>query len=189
MDINELLKQKNMSKYQLSKKSGVPYTTINDICHNKVELPKCSAATVFKLSKTLDIPMESFVAPAIEYRPSFENFKSNVCHRVKEMGDFDFLIDTVKSNNIRSFFDKQWYPESLYLLAMVDYLSRENELPVCSEYDDLRRARLSETLYPAGIHMMCSALQSDEPKKESWEEAIPEFKRFNIVESEVRNVI
>ena len=72
---------------------------------------------------------------------------------------------------------------------MVDYLSRENNLPVCGEYNDLRKAKLSDTLYPAGIHMMCSAFQSDEPKKESWEEAIPEFKRFNIVESEVRNVI
>ena len=71
---------------------------------------------------------------------------------------------------------------------MVDYLSRENELPVCSEYNDLRVATLSETLYPVGIHVMCSALKSDAPKKESWETAIPEFKRFNIVENEVCNV-
>jgi len=188
MNINELLNQKKISKYQLSKKSGVPYTTINDICRNKVEIPNCSAATIYKLSRALDISMEDFVADSMEYRPSFENFKSNICHQIKEMGDFDFLIDTVKSNNIRNYFDKKWYPESLYMLAMVDYLSRENDLPICSEYDDLRKATLSETLYPAGVHMMCSALKSDNPKKESWEEAIPEFKRFNIVESEVRNV-
>ena len=35
MSINELLKEKKMSKYQLAKKSGVPQTTIIDICSNK----------------------------------------------------------------------------------------------------------------------------------------------------------
>ena len=189
MDINELLKQKNMSKYQLSKKSGVPYTTVNDICHNKVEIPKCSAATIYKLSKALDISMEEFVADSMEYRPSFENFKSTICHMVKDMGDLDFIIDTLKSDKIRKLFQKRWYPESLYLLAMVDYLSRENDLPVCNEYNDLRRAKLDKIIYPAGIIVMCVLSKSDEPKKESWEEAIPEFKRFNIVENEIRNVV
>ena len=139
----------------------MPYTTINDICHEKVTIPKCSAATVYKLSKALDIPMESFVAAAMEYCPAFKNVKSNVFHQVKEMGDSDFLIDTIKSDNIRRYYNKQWYPESLYPLAMVDYLSRENELPVCTEYDFLRRAKLSNTLHPTSVHMMCSALKSD----------------------------
>ena len=189
MNINDILQQRRMSKYQLSKESGIPYTTINDICRNKVTIPKCSAATVYKLSKALDIPMESFIAAAMEQRPSFEAFKSNVCHTVKEMGDLDFLAHTIRSNDIRRYFDKRWYPESLYLLAMVDYLSRENNLPLCSAYDDLRRAKLQEVLYPAGVHMMCAALKQDTPKQESWDAAIPEFKRFNIVENEVRNVI
>ena len=61
-------------------------------------------------------------------------------------------------------------------------------MPACAEYNDLRRAKLSDILYPAGIHMMCSALKNDEPKKTSIKAAIPEFMRFNIVENEVRNV-
>ena len=32
MTINELLREKKISKYRLSRLSGVPYTTINDIC-------------------------------------------------------------------------------------------------------------------------------------------------------------
>jgi len=189
MDINRILQQKNMSKYQFSKKSGIPYATINDICHGKVSIPKCSAATVFKLSKALNISMESLVADALEHRPNFETFKSNVCHMVKEMGDLDFLIHTVKSNDIRRYFDKHWYPESLYLLAMVDYLSRENDLPICSEYSDLRQSKLREPLYPASVYTICSALKQDTPKQDSWDAAIPEFRRFNIVEGEVRNVV
>ena len=61
MNINNLLKQKNITKYRLSKNSGVPHTTINDICNNRVSIEKCSAETLYKLSKALDVPMESLV--------------------------------------------------------------------------------------------------------------------------------
>lgn len=57
----------------------------------------------------------------MEKRCSFELFKSNVCHRLKEQGDIDFLIETLKEDMIRQYYDKKWYPESFYLLAMVDY--------------------------------------------------------------------
>ena len=189
MDINKLLEQQNITKYKLSKMSGVPFTTISEITTGKSNIKNCTAETLYKLAKALDVSMESLLADAMEYRADFEIFKSNVCHKVKELGDLDFLIDTVKSDHIRFYFNKQWYPESLYLLAMVDYLSRENNLPACAEYNDLRKTKLSDPLYPAGIHMMCSALKSDEPKNTSIKAAIPEFMRFNIVENEVRNVI
>ena len=74
----------------------------------------------------------------MEKRCSFELFKSNVCHRLKEQGDIDFLIETLKEDMIRQYYDKKWYPESFYLLAMVDYISRENNVPICNDYDDLR---------------------------------------------------
>ena len=123
----------------------------------------------------------------MEYRSSFENFKSNVCHTVKAKGDMSFIIDALESGEIRRLYEKQWYPEALYLLAMVDYLSRVNDLPLCSEYGDIRRGKLAETVYPAGIIVMSAASGSEQPKIDSWRDAIPEFKRFNIVENEVRN--
>ena len=178
-----------MTKYRLSKISGVPYTTINDICNGKVKIEKCAVDTVYKLSKTLNITMEAFIEDAVEYRSSFETFKSNVCHQVNDMGDMDFIIDTLETNRIRSYYDRQWYPESLYLLAMVDYLSRENGLPLCEDYRDIRSARLQTVIYPSSILALCAATKSERPKEESLEAAIPEFMRFNIVESEVRDVV
>ena len=50
----------------------------------------------------------------MEKRCSFELFKSNVCHRLKEQGDIDFLIETLKEDMIRQYYDKKWYPESFY---------------------------------------------------------------------------
>jgi len=188
MIINDLIKDKNITKYRLAKTSGIPHTTVIDICSGKTKIEKCSADTLYKLAKALNVPMEELIADSMEYRQSFETFKSNICHMVKDMGDMDFIIDTLENDKIRKLYQKRWYPESLYLLAMVDYLSRENDMPLCSDYNDIRASRLKETLYPAGILTMCAALKSDLPKAESRNEAIPEFMRFNIVESEVRNV-
>lgn len=58
MVIESLLQKRNMTKYRLSVKSGVPYATLNDICSGKTKLEKCSAETVYKLAKALDVPME-----------------------------------------------------------------------------------------------------------------------------------
>lgn len=125
----------------------------------------------------------------MEYRMSFETFKSNVCHRVKDNGDITFIIDTLESNEIRTLFERKWYPEALYLLAMVDYLSRENDVPLCTNYNDIRAAKLQTPVFPASVIVASAAMKSDRLRQESVAAAIPEFMRFNIVESDVRNVV
>lgn len=188
MNINNLLAQENMTKYQLSKRSGVPYTTINDICNNRVKIEKCSAETLYRISKVLNVSIEDLVENAMEYRNSFETFKSNVCHMVKDMGDLDFIINTLENDSVRKYFDKNWYPESLYLLAMLDYLCRENGLPLCTNYNDIRSTKLERPIFPSSIVAVSAFSNSNKPKIDSLNDSIYEFKRFNIVENEVRNV-
>lgn len=72
---------------------------------------------------------------------------------------------------------------------MLDYLSRLHDLPQCSDYDDLRCCKLEKTVYPASVMAMSLAAGNDEALKQAEREAIPEFMRFNIVESEVRDVV
>ena len=189
MTIQSIMNDRKMSVYALAKKSGVPYATCNDIVNGKAQLAKCSAETVYRLAHALDVSMEEILAPCFVKRCSFENFKSNVCHRVKESGDIDFIIDTLESRDIRAYYDRKWYPESLYLLAMLDYLSRENDIPLCEEYDDLRCCKLEKEIYPSSILAMAAASKSDAELKQAVKAAIPEFARFNIIESEIRNVI
>ena len=137
MNLNQVLEQKNITKYRLWKESGVPQATISDICTGKTRIEKCSAETIYRIAKVLDISMESLIAPAVRRmdeersRPSFEIFKSNTCHRVKDLGDIPFVIELLQTDQIRKLYDKKWYPEALYLLAMLDYLSRENNIPIC----------------------------------------------------------
>ena len=189
MLINEKLEEQHMTKYRLSKDSGVPQATINDICSGKAELEKCSAGTLYRLAKVLGVSIEDILESArTEYRSAFETFKSNTCHRVKDMGDLDFLIRLLESDEIRTLYDRKWYPEALYLLAMLDYLSRENGIPICTRYDDIRRRRLSKPVYPVGVLMTSEVLGSEEPLRRAEQEAIPEFRRFNIIENDVRNI-
>lgn len=121
-------------------------------------------------------------------RYSFEVFKSNVCHLVKDKGDIDFIIDVLITDEVRILYERKWYAEVFYLLAMVDYLSRKNNVSLCTNYNDIRTQKLQEIIYPTGVILSDVAAKTDKYRKASMKNAIPEFMHFNIVESEVRNV-
>lgn len=194
MTVNQLLAERGITKYRLCKSSGVPQATINDICSGKTRIEKCSADTLYKISKTLSVTMETLIESAVkgvedmDHRSDFETFKSHICHHVRDKGDMDFIIDTLQSDEIRTLYRKKWYPEALYLLAMVDYLSRENDIPLCANYNDIRAARLKSPIYPASVIAASIATKNSRFKKEAYAASIPEFLRSNIIEGEVRNV-
>ena len=105
------------------------------------------------------------------------------------MGDIPFLIDTLESDDISTYYQRQWYPECLYLLAMVDYLSRENNIPLCKEFSEIRRMKLNEMIYPASVLSAYEVSKDESVKEQAMVLSIPEFRRFNIIESEIRNVV
>ena len=190
MLINDRMEEQNMTKYRLSKESGVPQATVNDICSGKAELEKCSAGTLYRLAKVLRLSVEEILESAEkERRSSFETFKSNTCHYVHDLGDIEFMINVIEKDEVRTLYNRKWYPEALYLLAMLDYLSRENNGPVCTKYDDIRAQKLKEPIYPVGVTLTCEVMKSDAPKRKAEKAAIPEFKRFNIIECDIRDVL
>ena len=189
MRLTDILAKKDMTMYKLSKKSGIPYTTVRDISSGKTGIEKCSGETLYKLAKTLEMSIETLIKDAVEYRAGFEWYKSQTCHLVKDMGDLNFIIDTLENDKITELWKKGWYAECLYLLGMLDYLSRENDLPLCDKYTEMRRAKLKEIIYPAGILTICAFSGNEKYKQECLKDAIPEFLWHNIVESEVRNVV
>ncbi len=58
MNLQEYIDSRNITKYHLSQISGVPKTTVIDICSGKSSLQKCSARTVQQLAKALGCTME-----------------------------------------------------------------------------------------------------------------------------------
>ncbi len=58
MIINDLLEKRGLTKYRLAMLAEIPHATLNDICSGKAKLEKCSAETVYKLAKALNVSME-----------------------------------------------------------------------------------------------------------------------------------
>lgn len=75
MIIDSLLERKHMTKYRLAVEAGIPHATLNDICNGKTKLEKCSAETVYKIAKALNVTMEMLTENGIreaERERSFE---------------------------------------------------------------------------------------------------------------------
>ncbi len=186
--LEAILKERNLTMYQCAKLSGIPYTTLSEVVRGKTKIEKCSAETVYRLSKILNISMEDLMRDSLEERSDFEVFKSNICHRVKDTDEIDFIVTELQADDVSKYWSRKWYPEAFYLLAMVDYLSRLNDIPLCTKYDAIRTRSLKEPLYPRDV-MMAVKLHSDlDIRERCRKEAIPEFMRFNIIESDIRNV-
>lgn len=61
MYLQTMLDQRNITKYHLSKISGVPKTTVIDICSGKSSLDRCSAKTVYQIAQALGCTMEELM--------------------------------------------------------------------------------------------------------------------------------
>lgn len=58
MIIEELIVKRKFTKYRLAVQAGIPHATLSDICSGKTRIEKCSAETVYKLAKVLNVSME-----------------------------------------------------------------------------------------------------------------------------------
>ena len=61
MILDDLMERSGMSRYRLAITAGVPHATLNDLCNGKTKLERCSAETLYKLSKALDVSMEQLM--------------------------------------------------------------------------------------------------------------------------------
>ncbi len=109
--------------------------------------------------------MESLIEPYLDKRCDFTLFRSNTCHKLKELGDIDFVIEVLEKDEIRWYYKKQF----------------------CTQYDDIRKMKLQNMLFPSGVLAAAEIKKDQEVKEQAIKDSIPEFLRFNIVESEVRN--
>lgn len=185
MELSYLLQKKNISAYQLSKNSSVPYSTISDILHKRTNWLDCTVLTVKKIAEALEIPIEELIS---EDKFDFDLFRSEICQYVKRVNDLNFIKETLSNDNIRKHYKARHYQQAFYLLAMVDYLSRLHNLPLCKDYDDIRKKKLSKTVYPKSLLLESKITNNKKLLVKAKKRAIPEFMNFNIVENEIRDV-
>lgn len=116
----------------------------------------------------------------------FELFKGNVKNKIKADGQLNFIQQTLISNEIETLWNKNNILYSLYLLSMVDYLSRLNEIPLYTKYDYIRNHKMEQIVYPLSFKTYSAVMGISET--DITENAIPEFLIHNIVEGDVFNV-
>lgn len=124
----------------------------------------------------------------IIYSKNFECYKSNVCHLLKDLGDLKFIERILIDDPISQFVKSKHAGWALYLLATLDYVSKENDIPLCARYDKLRKTRLKELAVPVGIAISTELLNNRFVLEKAYKNAIPEFLKYNILEGDIRNV-
>ena len=66
MTLQQVMKEKGLTRYQLTKTSGIPWATLSDICSGKTKLERCSGNTLMKLSGALGLSLEQLLALKVE---------------------------------------------------------------------------------------------------------------------------
>ncbi len=189
MKLYELSATRQLSKYKISKLTGIPYSTISDLFNEKTSLYRTSVEVLYKLSLVLNVSMEDLLDKSYEQeliRIDFELFKSNLQHAYKDRKIESFIKEINK--NIEWYFSKKWNEEAFYSLAFLDYACRINKKPINNKYDKYRLLKLDEVNYPKSILLISKLKKDKNLLQELFDQSIPEFKKFNIVELDVNQV-
>ena len=140
--LSNLLENKNITAYALSKKSGVPYSTISDIVNGKTDIANVSARVLYNISKALDITMEQlYLCNEISntiylYNKGRDVFLVLNNHKYMYMGPKNLVgfrnVNAVKSNTVYvdTFFkdkEKKIYVEEDYI-DLADVFEDDKEL-------------------------------------------------------------
>lgn len=184
--IKDELKKRKLSVYECSKLSNIPYTTLLELVNNKSKFENCNVKTIIKLSDALKIPLTELISMELEYRMPFEEFRSEICHKLKSLGYIEFLKHILSSNIIIDYYNKGWHEECFYTLALTDYLLEQNHIPIAKEYNFIRNKKLKNILYPRDI-IMTSKIKNEKIKKSILKKAMPAFLNYNIVETDIND--
>lgn len=187
--VKRFMKARNMNVTTLSTLSKVPYATVHELVNDVSKIENCKSKTLFSIAEALNVTVDDLLRPTLTPRQAFEEFKSEVCHEVKRQSDLEFIKKTIVSKQIEKLFQQEWFPEAFYTLAMVDYLSRINNLPLVEEYEPYRKQKLASPIYPKDVLLMAALTDDQSYLTKCYEDSIPEFRRFNILESDIRSVV
>lgn len=125
------------------------------------------------------------------YLMNFEDYTtyiSELCHLLKSMGDRDFVNQILSFVDIDGLLNLGRKKHALYTVAMIDYVSKENNIPLNPRLEIYRNMKMDELSFPQGVETYAAVVRSDDVKKTVLSNAVDEFLVYNIVETSVRDV-
>lgn len=113
--LKDIIKENGYSVYKVSKESGVPYTTCNEIVLGKKNIEDCSIKTIASLASYLNVPLESL----------FKSKKQKISSSWLEAKDkryiFPIVIDDAKYEAARIHPLNQKAINNIYDVVSVDH--------------------------------------------------------------------
>lgn len=104
MILDDLMHKKGMSRYRLAVTAGIPHATLNDLCSGKTKLERCSAETMYKLSKALGVSMEQLTESGIRKTQRERSYEYGLPDYLQH--DLDAYKEGLKSHS--PLLDRNW---------------------------------------------------------------------------------
>lgn len=189
MTFKELLENKEITAYRLSKDSGVPFSTISDLLNGKSKPENIRLTHALLLSDVLCVDVKELASLEMpRENVEFRYFRSNVLHDLRRKGDKNFIQYILNAKIIDTEYKRGEIECALYLLALVEYLDRVNGFNLrIGRYKKLKGMTLPSVLFPGSDLIHFDTVKDAEDR--IGVELIPEFAKYNIVEESVRNAI
>ena len=118
----------------------------------------------------------------------YTNYTSEICHMLKRMGDFSFVQNILDFVDIDLLLQSNRKKHALYTVAIIDYISKENNIPIKAELSKYRNLKMETLSFTKGIETYTKIVKKNDMKEKALTAAIDEFLIYNIVESSVRDV-
>ena len=192
--LRSVLNDKNISLYQLEKASHISHATLNDIYNERSNIDNCSILVMSKIAASLNMDIDDLYKKLtyrdlslFTYNEDFDLFKSDTLQRLKREKEEDFIKRMATTDVINNYYRNNKYKEALYLLALLDYLSKKNSLPLIKQYDYLRDYKLDKVYVSKSLYLLLAYKSTTVTS--IYKECIKEFLKYNIVEAEIDNVI
>lgn len=187
MKFKELLIEKQITGYALSKNTGIPYTTINDLINGRTIIQNISLKHAIKIADFLNVKIDDLAHLDKEELIEFRYFRNNALHELKSIGADNFIKKVIKEKEIDYYYKNNGKEYAYYLLALIDYLANMYGLNKFEKrYNDLRKEKLQKPFFVGSNLIHYNTVE--EAEKEFGITVIPEFKKFNIIEEDVFNV-
>lgn len=187
MNFRSLLLKNNITGYALSKKSGIPYTTISDLLNNKTNIGNISLKNALSISEVLGVKVEELIKLEGDRPIEFRYFRNNTLNELRRIGELAFVKKIIKGKLIDYYHKNNEKDKALYLLALIDYLSIKNGEEIYKmRYNKYRKEKLDQTLM-VGSNLF-RYRSAEDAENDLGIKVIPEFKKYNIVEEDIYNV-
>ena len=205
MFLNKMMKEKNMTRADLSRASSVPESTLRDILNGKTEFFRCEVLTVSCIADALDTTVEDLLASYWDEQFDGEGEKdtmkmerhdnssmidfyvmvNHTMHKLHASGDLGFINALWKDHWIERFYDAGFYRSAFFLLGLITYLSRRNGKKLKPRYDALRSECLDQPVYSLRtLEEADNTHELSKAKANTESHAIPELACFNIYMTE-----